>query len=119
MQKLTRVLWSNDNKYIVSSSDEMNLRLWKARASEKLGIIRNRERVSLQYKEKLKEKYSMHPKISRIHRHHHVPKYVLNAKKEHIKIKNSKMRKEANLRRHSKPGSVPFVSEKRKKVVES
>jgi len=119
MQKLTRVLWSNDNKYIVSSSDEMNLRLWKARASEKLGIIKNKERESLQYKEKLKEKYSMHPKISRIHRHHHVPKYVLNAKREHIKIKNSKLKKEANLRRHSKPGAVPFKSEKQTKVVDS
>lgn len=118
MQRLTRVLWSNDDKFIVSSSNEMNLRLWKARASEKLGIIRPRERTSLQYKEKLKEKYSMHPKISRIHRHHHVPKYILNAKREHVIIKNSERKKEANLRRHSKPGSVPFVSEKSKKVVE-
>jgi WD repeat and SOF domain-containing protein 1 len=56
-------VWLSFFQYIVSSSDEMNLRLWKARASEKLGIIRNRERVSLQYKEKLKEKYSMHPKV--------------------------------------------------------
>jgi WD repeat and SOF domain-containing protein 1 len=118
MQKLTSVLWSNDDKYIVSSSDEMNLRLWKARASEKLGILKTRERVSLQYKEKLKEKYSMHPQISRIHRHHHVPKYVLNAKREHAIIKKSKKTREANTRRHSKPGSVPYVSEKKKKVVE-
>lgn len=39
MQRLTCVGWSLDNKYIISGSDEMNLRLWKAKASEKLGIV--------------------------------------------------------------------------------
>lgn len=28
-----------DNKYIISGSDEMNIRLWKARAWEKLGVV--------------------------------------------------------------------------------
>ena len=41
----------------------MNLRVWKARASEKLGMMRDRERVALQYNEKLKEKYGQHPKV--------------------------------------------------------
>eukprot|EP00088_Acartia_fossae_P004693 TRINITY_DN1201_c0_g1_i4.p1 TRINITY_DN1201_c0_g1~~TRINITY_DN1201_c0_g1_i4.p1 ORF type:complete len:450 (-),score=116.56 TRINITY_DN1201_c0_g1_i4:30-1379(-) len=118
MQRLTSVLWSNDDRYIVSGSDEMNLRLWKARASEKLGIIKNRERNSLQYQEKLKEKYSLHPKVSRIQRHRHVPKHVLNASREHTIIKTSKARKEANLRKHSKPGSMPHLPEKDKKVIE-
>lgn len=39
MQRLTCVLWSLDNKYIMSGSDEMNIRIWKARASEKLGPV--------------------------------------------------------------------------------
>merc|ERR1719167_2115646 len=71
MQRLTSVAWTLDNKYILSGSDEMNIRLWKARASEKLGIMRDRERVALQYSEKLKEKYGQHPQISRIARHRH------------------------------------------------
>ena len=41
----------------------MNLRLWKARASERLGIMKDRERVALQYSEKLKEKYAQHPQV--------------------------------------------------------
>ena len=45
----------------------MCLRLWKARASEKLGVIKDRERVSLQYAEKLKEKYAQHPQVNRNH----------------------------------------------------
>ncbi|GIZ01400.1 DDB1- and CUL4-associated factor 13 [Caerostris extrusa] len=37
MQRLSCILWSLDNKYILSGSDEMNIRMWKAKASEKLG----------------------------------------------------------------------------------
>ena len=66
MQRLTGVVWSLDNKYLVSASDEMNLRVWKARASEKLGMMRDRQRVALQYNEKLKEKYGQHPKVKTV-----------------------------------------------------
>ena len=65
MQRLSTVAWSLDNKYVLSGSDEMCIRLWKARASERLGIMRDRERVALQYNEKLKEKYGQHPQIAR------------------------------------------------------
>ena len=33
------VKWSLDNKYILSGSMEMNIRVWKARAAEKLGVV--------------------------------------------------------------------------------
>jgi len=112
MQRLSTVSWSLDNKYIVSGSDEMCIRLWKARASEKLGIMRDRERVALQYNEKLKEKYGQHPQVARIARHRHEPKHVKSAKAELKIIKESSKRKEANRRKHSKPGAVPYTSER-------
>jgi len=112
MQRLTSVAWTLDNKYILSGSDEMCIRLWKARAAEKLGIMRDRERVALQYSEKLKEKYGQHPQISRIARHRQVPKHVKSAAAEIRSIKESSKRREANRRRHTKPGSVPYVPER-------
>ncbi|KAK9685127.1 Sof1-like domain [Popillia japonica] len=63
MQRLTSVKWTLDNKYILSGSDEMNIRVWKARASEKLGPLKPRERLALNYSEALKEKYAHHPQI--------------------------------------------------------
>lgn len=39
MQHVTCVGWSLDNKYVYSGSDEMNIRLWKAVAHEKLGAV--------------------------------------------------------------------------------
>ena len=42
----------------------MNIRLWKAQASEKLGVLKPRERAAIDYANKLKEKYSSHPEVS-------------------------------------------------------
>jgi len=117
MQRLTCVAWSRDNKYILSGSDEMNLRLWKAKAWEKLGIVKDRQRSSIEYSEKLKEKYASHPQVKRVIKRRHVPKHVLNAGKEHHTIKESRKRKEANRRANSKPGSVPYVGERDKHVL--
>ena len=39
MKHITCVQWTADNKYVISGSDEMCLRLWKAKASEKLGVV--------------------------------------------------------------------------------
>lgn len=40
MQHVICVKWTSDSKYIMCGSDEMNIRLWKANASEKLGVVR-------------------------------------------------------------------------------
>ncbi len=39
MQKAFCVKFSMDSKYILSASDDGNIRLWKANASEKLGVV--------------------------------------------------------------------------------
>ena len=55
MQHVMAIKWSLDNKYIISGSDEMNIRLWKAQASEKLGLLKPREKDQQDYNEKLKD----------------------------------------------------------------
>ena len=40
MSNVLSVLWSMDNKFILSGSNEMNIRVWKAKAAEKLGPVR-------------------------------------------------------------------------------
>ncbi|KAH8370939.1 hypothetical protein KR093_005581 [Drosophila rubida] len=117
MQHVVCVAWSLDNRYIFSGSDEMNIRMWKANASEKLGVVRPRERANFNYQEALKEKYAAHPQIKRIARHRQVPRHVLNAQRKMRSVKDKELVKEANVRKHSKKGTVPFVSEKRKHVI--
>lgn len=117
MQHVVCVAWSLDNRYLFSGSDEMNIRMWKAKASEKLGVIQPRERVNFNYQEALKDKYAAHPQIKRIARHRQLPKHIYNSSKKARIIKDKELRKEANVRKHSKPGTVPFVPEKKKIVI--
>jgi WD repeat and SOF domain-containing protein 1 len=93
MQRVTCVAWSLDDQYVMSGSDEMNIRLWKARASEPLGLLRPRQRAALEYSDKLKQKFSAHPEVKRILRHRHLPKHLMNARKEMSVIIQSKRRK--------------------------
>ncbi len=138
MQHISCVQWTSDNKYVMSGSDEMCLRLWKAKASEKLGVVsccffdiqlwrkvwiiclqtRNREAETLEYNDALKEKFGHFPKIKRIAQQRNLPKHVYHAKREHKTIQESQKRHEANARANSKPGSVPFVSERSKLVLQ-
>lgn len=71
----------------------------------------------MRYNEALKQKYSVHPQIKRIAKHRQVPKYV-HRQQDLIKAaKEKEKRKETNRRLNSKPGSVPFVSEKEKAII--
>ncbi|CAL4137791.1 unnamed protein product, partial [Meganyctiphanes norvegica] len=117
MFKVSSVLWSADNKYILSGSSDHNVRLWKARASEKMGKMKEREKASINYSEELKRKYGHFPEVRRIARNRHLPKHIYHSAKEHRIIKDSQSRKEGNRRAHSKKGAVPFVAARKKPIV--
>ncbi|ELK08619.1 WD repeat and SOF domain-containing protein 1 [Pteropus alecto] len=117
MQHVICVKWTSDSKYIMCGSDEMNIRLWKANASEKLGVLTSREKAARDYNQKLKEKFQYHPHVKRIARHRHLPKSIYSQIQEQRIMKEARRRKEVNRLKHSKPGSVPIVSEKKKHIV--
>ncbi len=118
MQRIFCVCWSSDSTYLLSGSDETNIRLWKAEASKKLGKLRAREKTALDYASKLRHRYRFHPKVRRIARHRHVPKMIFKAMKERQISLASRKRKRENVIRHSKPGSVKVKSERQKNVVD-
>eukprot|EP00128_Syssomonas_multiformis_P011557 Colp12_sorted_trinity150504_noHs@6414 len=117
MQRIFCVKWSQDNKYVMSGSDETNIRLWKARAAEKIATLAPRERAAFEYNEKLKERFKYHPEIKRIARHRHLPKAIYKAKQLKTTVEQAEKVREDNKRRHSAPGTVPFKKERSKQVV--
>jgi WD repeat and SOF domain-containing protein 1 len=116
MQRVFTVNFTMDNAFIVSGSDESNLRLWKARASEKLGQLTTREESAMRYREALIQKYEHLPEIKKIHRSRKVPKVIKKQTTQAIIQKESAERKQGNRIKHSKPGTHKFESE-RKKIV--
>ena len=71
----------------------MNIRIWKVNASQKVGIINQRETNATNYRQALKEKFKYNPEIKRIAKHRHLPKYLMNKKKQRQEMKESKNRK--------------------------
>ena len=69
MQHVFQVKFSMDAKYIVSGSDDGNVRLWRSKAWERSNVKTTKEKNKLAYDEKLKERFKHMPEIKRISRH--------------------------------------------------
>ena len=117
MQRVFTVNYSSDHRYIISGSDDTNLRLWKSRASEKIGQLTAREEKTLNYRSTLVKKYQHMPEIKKIVKHRRVPKLV----KKHTTIahiqKESARKKQENRVKHSKPGTMRFKEERKEVVI--
>ncbi|KAK2765586.1 rRNA-processing protein sof1 [Arachnomyces sp. PD_36] len=117
MQRVFSAKFTPDNKYVLSGSDDGNIRLWRSVANSRSGIKSAKQRQRLEYDETLVKRYSHMPEIRRIKRHRHIPKSVKKAgeiKSEELK---SIKRKEENVRRHSKKGTMRRQSEREKMVL--
>ena len=116
MQHVFQVKFSMDSKYILSGSDDGNIRMWRANASERANVKSSKERAKLEYDEALKERFKYMPEIKRISRHRHLPVVVKKATEIKSVELQSLKRREENERRHSKPGSKPYKSEREKQI---
>lgn len=117
MQRVFCVKFSGDASYIVSGSDDTNLRLWKARASEQLGVLLPRERKKHEYDEAVKNRYKHLGDIKRIVRHKHEPKAVYNAHILRRTMIEAERKKDERRRAHSGPSSVQKKPLRQRKII--
>jgi len=121
MQRIFCVAWSSDAKYVMSGSDEMNIRLWKANASEQLGTKSARQLASAKYADSLKERFKHHPEIRRIARNRHLPKEIYKGKQQKREMETSVKRKASNVRKtmskKAKRSEKKFPNERDKHVM--
>lgn len=115
MQRIFNVKFTQDSKFVLSASDDMNVRIWKAKASAALKTLVPRERKKLEYQEKLKKRYGHMTEVKRISRHRHLPKSIMKAGQKKEIMKKSDQRKEANRRAHGQ--GAPLVPERKKSVL--
>lgn len=117
MQKVFVVKFSADSKYILSGSDEFNIRAWRAKAAERVKTLTGRERTALEYRQKLKDKFKYVPTLKKIlNQRPQTPRFIKTATQMRAVITKKEHRITRNVRAHSKPGTVPFVSVKKKVV---
>ena len=117
MQRVFAARFTSDSTYVVSGSDDGNIRLWRAHASKTEGVKSAKQRQKLEYDATLIERYKHMPEIRRINRHRHVPKQIKKAgeiKGEELK---SIKRREENERKNSKKGLRKRRSEREKMIL--
>jgi WD repeat and SOF domain-containing protein 1 len=117
MQRVWTVNYTADHKYIVSGSDDTNIRLWKARASEKIGQMTAREERAMDYRQTLVQKYDNMPEIQTIYKSRKIPKFIKKQTQIAKIQKESQDRKQENRLKYDKKGVEQFVSERKKIVV--
>lgn len=117
MQRVFAVRFSGDGTYIFSGSDDMNVRIWKANASEQLGTLLPREKQKNAYNKALIERHKHMPEIKRIVRHRHLPAALYKATKMRRTMEDSERRKNNNRIAHSAPGAIKVKAARKKKVV--
>lgn len=117
MQRVLCCHYTPCSRFILTGSEDTNIRVWKRKADEKLGGKTEREREAVAYREALKEKFKRMPEINRIKRHHHVPKMIKSISDKRRIMREARVKKEQNRRKHSKPGTVPLVKQKKRHIV--
>ncbi|CCK73028.1 rRNA-processing protein SOF1 KNAG_0M01750 [Huiozyma naganishii CBS 8797] len=115
MQHVMQVKYSMDSKYLISGSDDGNVRMWRSVAWDRSNVKTTKQRSKLEYDEKLKERFKYMPEIRRISRHRHVPQVIKKAKEiKDIELSSIK-RRENNERRTNK--DKKYVPERKKQIV--
>lgn len=103
MQRVFAVNFSLDGSYVISGSDDGDVRVWKSERSRPLKPLFRSEKEKVQASEKLIERYQGLPEVRKIAKKRHLPGHVKSMQSTKHIMKQSQKRKERNVRRHNKP----------------
>ena len=117
MQRVFCVRFSQDATFVLSGSDDTNIRIWKAQAARSLGKLMPREQQKQDYNEKLLKRYKHLKEVKRITRHRHVPRAIMKANKKERVIGDAAKVREDRLRNHQGDKARPKESERAKSVI--
>ena len=105
-----------DSHYVLSGSEDMNIRMWRSVAWQAEGNQSSREQRAALYRDKLIEKYGQSGKIRRIANHRHLPKYIVNANQRRQEQSASRMQKKLN--KEANTGVIEHLGSEKKRLVE-
>lgn len=125
MQRVFATKWTLDSRFIVSGSDDGNLRIWKSQASDKLGILSSKELKAREYRNALKKKYGADAgpagkgigEVGKIAKQRHIPKAIKSAQSLKHTMLGAEKVKEERRRKHTKKGNVKPVADRKAAIL--
>eukprot|EP00817_Percolomonadidae_sp_ATCC50343_P004621 CAMPEP_0117424782 /NCGR_PEP_ID=MMETSP0758-20121206/5149_1 /TAXON_ID=63605 /ORGANISM="Percolomonas cosmopolitus, Strain AE-1 (ATCC 50343)" /LENGTH=399 /DNA_ID=CAMNT_0005208801 /DNA_START=184 /DNA_END=1386 /DNA_ORIENTATION=- len=102
MRRVHVVKYTKDAKFILSGSDDHGIRVWKAKADERIRQPTRQERMEENYNEALIKRYKDFKDISNIVNYHHLPQNIYNEAKQQTKHRNAVLKKEARKHRYTR-----------------
>ncbi|KAJ7231347.1 WD40 repeat-like protein [Mycena rebaudengoi] len=117
MGRVSAALFTSDARFVLSGSDDGNVRLWKADASARLGVVAARERAAIEYRATLKERWKVDKEVGRVVRSRHVPRAVHQASSLKRTMLDAQRVKEERRRKHTRAGAEKPRAERKKLVV--
>ena len=117
MQRVFCVGFSSDSKFVLSGSDDTNVRVWKADSAAALGTQNARKERREQVHDAIKKRYAHMPEVKRIRGDVRVPKAIKKAAALNHVQRTSERRKQENRKRHSRDDDVAIEPEKKRVVV--
>lgn len=115
--RVTSSIFTADARFVLSGSDDGNVRIWKGKASEKLGVVTARERAAIEYRNSLLERWKMDNEVGKVARARHLPKPVYTANKLKRTMLDSERVKEERRRKHTRAGDSKPKAERKKVVI--
>ena len=104
MQRVFDVTFTPTADFVLSASDDGNVRIWKSNASKKLGPVSTKEKQSIEYRQKLVERWGTTGEVRAVHERRHVPSSVHGAVKLKREMIESAKVREDRRRKHSRAG---------------
>ena len=133
VDRVSSSIFTSDARFVLSGSDDGNVRIWKANASEKLGVVTARERAAIEYRNSLKARWKMDSDVGKVarcvlfhpyerislnfFRTRHLPKPVYQAGKLKRTMLEARRVKEERRRKHTRAGESKPKAERKKVVI--
>ena len=118
MQRVFAVNYSLDGAYVVSASDDGDVRAWKSERSRPVKPLFHAERQKMLTSDKLIERYRHVDDVRKIAMKRHVPLHIKRMQTTKGIMKRSQRRKDENVRKHIRPENrKPHVPDRKSNIV--
>ena len=112
------VTYTPTSDFVLSASDDGNVRIWKSYASTKLGPVSTKERQAIEYRQRLVERWSSVKDVRAVKDRRHVPASVHNTVQLKRDMIESRKVKEDRRRKHTRAGKEKPKAERKSECID-